>query len=144
MSEQQLTTISGADLAIGIQFQTAVGERRQLTLTAGVPMDWDEKEIRGALDKMADAVAYLERRYYLQDLKKFLERREQELRTQETQRDLFEENARKSFGRRGRNGDWRPTGQEQAAIDNYGKTIEAFRGDIKNVRKEIAELEKAQ
>jgi len=143
MNDKEFTVVSGADLAIGIQFQTEVGAKRHLTLTTGVPLDWTTEEVADTLTKLADAAQSLADRYLLEGLREFLERCERDLNTLEFQRNQYEINARAQWANQGRRGEWKPQGTQEKEIGNFDNSRQHLVKEIKRIREDIERLEKA-
>lgn len=138
---QGLTKVSGADLAIGIQFSSQVGKDRHLTLTTGVPLDWDAAAINRTLDKLAVAMDRQALRYMLKDLKQYLVQRETELLTNRKQQEETLSRAESDWRVTGRRGDFKPQGATAKALENYEKTERALEEHIKRLRQDITEIE---
>lgn len=128
-------------LGVGIQYQCAVGKNRQITMTAGVPLDWTTPEFNALLDKLGAAMDRQSAKYDLHDLKLALAQTEEDLGKQEQMREAYEVNAQAEWLASNRQGSWKPTGKQTADIGNYKNTSDRIRQHIVKLRKDIKDAE---
>lgn len=135
------TTISGDDLAIGIQFTMQFPENRAVAFTTACPQDIAADDLDLLLGKLATAADKLDATYRLRALRKLAEHFEKELQTTRQQIANYEQTAAEDYERRGRKGPVQLTASQDAALKNFRTTQEGTTNKIKQLREEIKELE---
>lgn len=128
-------------LGLGIRFACTVGQGRQIEMTAGVPLDWKQDQINDLLDKLATGMDRQSYRYQLHDMKAALEQTERELSTNRQQLANFEDQCAAEFSRRGKNGEFRYSENQEKQRGNYANTEQRIVAHIEKLRKDIKDAE---
>jgi hypothetical protein len=136
------TTVSGADLAFGIQFTMNFPENRSLTFTTAYPQDSSDDDLRKLLKRMSDAAEHLDHIYRLRALRLHLERSNVELENIRQQRENIHVRNRQVWEEQGRKGPFRQSGAQRAESNNFELTEKRQIELIKRTREEIDTLEK--
>lgn len=137
-----LSTVSGADLAIGVQFTAQVGPNRQIVLTTAVPLDWSATEINETLDKLVGLVDRRNAFSMLDVARAELERARHEVATQLEQKAQTEVRWALEWEVSNRKGPFRPTDSQRAQLANFDKTAKNLREVVlPKLQKQLAELE---
>jgi hypothetical protein len=127
--------------AISIQYSIAFGQSTSLILTTGVELDADPGAINRALDKVVAAAERQREKYKLVATKDLLARKQQDLAACRAQYSAQEASYMAEWVRRGRQGEWKPQGNEKQQLGslrtNEHNTVE----EIKRLEKEVVELE---
>ena len=138
----QLTTLKGAELALGIQFSAAIGKEKSLTLTTGIPLDMDYSGINAILDKVAQAIDRQDLKYRHADLLLFIDKCEGDLLRNRAQLENYKLSAEVEWGKSGRKGEFQPRGQQEKELQNYENTDRTLVENIKKLRKDADEMKK--
>lgn len=140
-TEKQLTTISGGDLAIGIQLAGEIGQSRALTLTTAIPLDYSPAEINDTLDKLSTALERQRLKHQLVTTRDLLKAREQDLIQARVQYADQEARFVTDWGISGKRGEWKPHGNQEKVLYNLRTNESNITETIKKLRKEVEELE---
>jgi hypothetical protein len=127
--------------AISVQYAVSFSDSRHLTLTTGVPLDADPREINPVLDKLVDCVERQRDRYNLTQARNLLLNAEQDLHAHKMQFADAEIKMMAEWVDRNRQGEWRATGAQKQQLDNLKKNQDTATERIKQLRKTITELE---
>lgn len=135
-------TYTGDEIALGITYQVAIGERRSIVVQTHVGQSTSEKDINDLFDRLMKATDRVNAKYRLEELQ-----REVKLTTNQfaLSLDNITENKTKwqeEWERKGRRGTFEPAGNQREIMNNVEKQHERFRQTIANLEVEIAELEK--
>jgi len=128
-------------LGVGLRFAVAVGNGRQIEMTAGVPLDWDEKSFNKLLDKLAAVMDRQAMRYEVHDRRSQIESVEHQLQTTRQQIENHIMTCQSTFDRRGKNGEFRMTESQRQQEQNFRTTEKAQIAAIEKMRKELVEVE---
>jgi len=128
-------------LGVGLRFAVAVGNGRQIEMTAGVPLDWKAKDFNELLDKLAAVMDRQALRYEVHDRKSQIESIETQIGTQREQIANFEIQCQSAFLDRGKNGEFRMTGDQRQKLANFKTTEQALIAALEKKRKELVEVE---
>lgn len=128
--------------AISIQFTTAIGGTRNLTLTTGVPLDGSPGVINEILDKIVTAADRQRRRFDLEQTKASLRNEEQNLHLHRQQLAAQELRFETEHAASGRHGSWSPKGGQKGVMDGLNKNIANSVDRIKQLRELIEEIAK--
>ena len=129
-------------LGVGIRFAVAVGKDRQIEMTAGVPLDWGTGQFNETLDKLAATMDRQSLRYQLHDMKDLLFRMERDLATSHQQLINYEQQARDEWDRRGKQGDFRMSGNQTKQAQNFKTTSDHLTTQLKKLRSDIEDVER--
>ena len=140
MSEKQLNKLQGSDLALGIQFSANIGKEKSLTLTAGVPLDMPYAGINAILDKVAAAIDRQELKYRYRDMTDFISKCEGDLERNRAQLETYKLSAEATWLKDGRQGGFKPRGQQEKEMQNYANTETHLIAQIKKLREEAADM----
>lgn len=135
------TEVIEKELGVGIQFVCTVGQGRQITMTAGIPLEWDINKTNGILDKLALAMDRQSYKYQLHDMRLQLEASEFQLRTNQLQKANYEQQQMADWEKGPKRGSWQPTESQRKQMQNFDTNVAALIDDVKKRRKQIEELE---
>jgi flagellar biosynthesis chaperone FliJ len=135
------TEVIEKELGVGIQFVCSVGQGRQITMTAGIPLEWDINQTNKILDKLALAMDRQSYKYQLHDMRLQLEASEFQLRTNRLQKANYEQQQMADWEKGPKRGSWQPTESQRKQLQNWDTNVEALVEDVKKRRKQIEELE---
>lgn len=129
------------DLGLGIQLATTIGGQRSLTLTAGVPLDWDAGELDKLLDKLVAASDRQKRIFDLEQTKQLLKNEEQNYHLHQQQLANQEITFAAAHAEGNRHGDWKPNGAQRSIIEGLKKNIVTSKERIVALRDSITKGE---
>ncbi|HEX8838207.1 MAG TPA: hypothetical protein VF748_14795 [Candidatus Acidoferrum sp.] len=136
------TSISGDDLAIGIQLTCSLPLGRQLTLTTAFPQDAPKADLDMLLDRLNKSADKIDATYRLHAVHTEIAVFEKELETTRQLIANYEENATTQWENTGRRGSIKLTESQVAALRNYRQQEEGTIGKIKLLRAQKDTLEK--
>jgi len=139
--ESQLKTVSGADLAIGIQLSATIGQTRSLTLTTGIPLDYAPEEINRVLDKLAAAADRQKKKHDLEQTRMLLKNEEQNLHVHRAQFMSQQTKFQSEWDGSKRRGSFEPRGAQQSILDGLQKNINNSLERLAQLRAGIKEAE---
>lgn len=136
--------VAADQLAIGIQFAAQVGNGRQLSLTAGVPLDLESGALNSLLDKLGGAMDRQATKYRLDEMRLTLSNMEKQYATTEQQVTNFKMQAEAEWqSRRPDSGRaWKPTEVQNKQMRSFENTREHLAVQIKKLRVEVEDAEK--
>ena len=138
--------VAEKDLGLGIRFVAAVGNGRQVELTAGVPLHWDQDELDRLLDKLAHSMDRQAQKYRdrdnLEGLRLTLQKAENDLKTTREQIENHEAQARREWSDGKRLGPLKFNTRQEAERNNFMKNEQFLMSKIPEYRKAVEEAEK--
>jgi hypothetical protein len=129
------------ELGIGIQFTCTIGQGRQIAMTAGVPLDWEESKLNSLLDKLSKVMDRQGAKSDLAEYKARLEAGTKQLTTNEQQLANFELNAKTDWEQAKRNGPWRASESQRKQIDIYKQNSAHLTQELVKLEKTIKDAE---
>jgi hypothetical protein len=129
-------------LGVGVRFACTVGNGRQIEMTAGVPLDWESQDFNTLMDKLAGVMDRQALRYELHDRKEALAKAERDLMTNRQQLANYEQQCQNDWERRGKQGDFRMSENQNKQALNFKNTEGHLSEMIRRMRVDIEEVER--
>ena len=115
--------VNTESLGVGIRFASAIGNNKQMEMTAGIPLEWDIAAINAVLDKLAMAMDRQAARYMVIDMELDIKGEENLLNTNIAQRERAVAKWKSDFEASGRRGEWKPTVQQVNELKTWDSNI---------------------
>ena len=141
LDKTQVAEVAEKDLGIGVQFAVTVGNGRQITMTAGIPLHWDKAAIDNVLDKLGTAMDRQAAKCQLDDIKLAIEQTESALATTRQQLANYDQANTAEWERSNRRGGFRPSESQIKQAGNFRNTEQAQVAAIEKLHKDLKDAE---
>jgi hypothetical protein len=127
--------------ALGFSITSNITDRSQIVVQSFVPLDASDEQINDTLDKVMKACDRQRAKYQLKDFKLKMEMEEAALADQISKVADLQNSYVNEHATSGRRGEFKPSANQTAAINNARKTIEGMKFNVERYRANLAELE---
>lgn len=131
----------GDEIALGITYQMAIGEKRSIVIQTHVIRDCPVEELNALFDKVATALDRVNSKYRMQELKTLKEQHEKQLGLMVEDYGRTMEKHETSWAASGRRGEFKLDGNQKSWQAQQLGTQDRYKKELTAISTEIAALE---